>query len=121
MQRYLMDSCYCYHCRKQVCNEKIKGARVASPIEPGTPSPMYPKGTEQKKLDEICQSCPNGLFEIDSSEKPKCPVCHEELWNIDNTKIEEVTLKGGATPLLIYHFRCPGCGKNLYNDINLWV
>jgi uncharacterized protein YbaR (Trm112 family) len=120
MTRYLMDFCYYY--KKGVCNETVRRARsMGGPLEPGESFPMFPSGQEQEKLDMICESCPHGFFKIDNPEYPGCPVCRQDLWNIDKSKIEEGTLNDVAVSTLVYHFKCPQCRRNLYNDINLWA
>jgi hypothetical protein len=120
MTRYLMD--FCYHYNKEVCDETIRAARrMGGPLEPGDPIQMFPIGQEQEKLDEICESCPHGLFEVEEAGGPRCRVCHNELWNIDKNIIKKGALDRGKVLKVAYRLECPSCGKTLYSYINLWA
>lgn len=94
---------------------------MCGPIEPGDPIPMLPSGEDQQRLDKICELCPQGLFEVEEPGDPICRVCHKGLWDIDKSIIEEGTLNDEAGSILIYHFKCPQCNRNVYSKINLWA
>ena len=120
MERNLMDFCYYYE--KEVCDKTVKTARrMTGPLEPGDPIKMFPIGKEQEKLDEICESCPHGLFEVEEPGDPRCRVCHRELWNIDKGIIEKEALDHGAAFKVGFRLKCPICGKNLFSNIDLWA
>jgi hypothetical protein len=117
MARYLMD--FCYFCEKEVCDETVKAARkMSGPLKLGDPGPIFPFGKEQEKLDDICESCPHGLFEVEELGNPRCRVCHWELWDIDKGIIEKVDLDNQASSKVLYRLKCPSCGKNLCSDMN---
>jgi hypothetical protein len=109
MARYLMDACIFY--KKRDCpNEKVSNARRGGPVEPGKPFPMFPTGLEQEKLDEVCESCPSGRFEMRDE---TCPVCREDF-RFKRDQPEREDLGPESRPEWYYFFRCHE-GHRLYN------
>lgn len=120
MERDLMD--FCPHYEKDVCDETVKSARrMSGPQGPGDPAVMFPVGEEQKKLDEICESCPHGLFGVEKPEDPLCRVCRRGLWDIEKSIIKEGTVNDETGSIPIYHFKCPQCNKEVFSKTNLWA
>ena len=120
MERYLMDLCLNYG--KDFCNDEVRSARrMSGPDEPGDPSERFPRGKKQARLDEICESCPSGFFEIEGQEAPTCSVCLCELWDLDKNVVKESRIDDEAGSILIYDFNCPRCTKHGYSKTNIWA
>jgi hypothetical protein len=121
MAQYLM--LLCHHYFKGDCNN---GTIITAPkmtcideqrdLCKGQPSP-----DDVEELDKVCRSCPDGFFELLSPEDPTCPVCQGDLWDLSENIVKESWIDDEASSILIYHFKCPKCGKSVYSKTNLWA
>ena len=113
--RYLMDSCFIY--QEGSCPvDEIRLSRRAQEIKPGEEIPTFPVGAEQQKLDQICEKCDRGIFEI--QEDRRCPVCLSDLTSLDWVGETGVGPKPAAPPDT-YTYRCGKCRRVLYSHTRI--
>jgi ribosomal protein L37E len=106
MERFLMDRCFNY--QERTCQvEDVINARMS---QEGALPRVFPFGEEQRKLDQICEKCPDRLFEIDA---PICPACQGE---IKRAIVTEETAGAVKPSWTIYHYRCRQCQSPLYSS-----
>jgi ribosomal protein L37E len=104
-----MDFCSKY--QKLICRvEKVANARRPREITEGTGPRVFPLGEEQELLDQICEKCPERLFEIEFA---TCPVCQGE---IERAIIDEERARAAKVLRIIYRYRCRRCGSPLYSS-----
>jgi hypothetical protein len=112
MPKYLMW--LCKNRDKDSCDEAIKAVGNIYPEPDGPFVNIARYGDVQEALDEKCESCPQGLFEM---ENDRCPVCHDDS-GFKRSKPEKANLGLESKPEWFYLFSCEE-GHNLCNKKDL--
>ena len=113
MARNLMDFCENYEVEKK-CAPEVMNARKIEEIKPGEDTPIWPYGEKQEQLDEVCEKCEHGHFEIN---KMECPVCKSNL--IEKRDISEFSYGPTKPSHTVYLYKCSECKKFLLSYTQL--
>jgi hypothetical protein len=114
MARCLMDLCENYG-EENKCTLEIMNARKVKEIKPGEDIPIWPYGEQQEKLDQICEKCEHGHFEID---KIECPVCQSN--QIEPRIISELSYGPVKPSHTVYFYKCNECKHLLFSYTKLF-